>query len=277
MAVHDPLGGVARPVADEDGEAPEQSLLRVGQQVVAPGDRAPQRPLPFGQVARPAGQQVDRVLQPLEDPGRREDLHARRGELDRERQALETRGDRADRIGLVSGGLEVGSNEAGPVDEQRLGLQAAERRHRVLLLAGDPERLARRGQDPDPGRRADEGGDRPGGRRQELLQVVEDEQQAAAGEVRLYELGGRPVGLLGDPQYSCDRRRDERRVADRRELDEHPAVGEPVDDPFGDADREARLAGAARAGEGDDPRAGEEVRDRGDLGCAPDKCREDGW
>ena len=71
-----------------------RAALRLGQQVVAPGHRAAQRPLALGHVARTAGE-VEARRQPLEDERRAEQADARRGELDRERQPEEALADLA--------------------------------------------------------------------------------------------------------------------------------------------------------------------------------------
>src|SRR5215475_631720 len=58
--------------ADKDGEAHEQAVLALVQQVVAPGDRRLERALTLGGVARAAGQQRQPPLQALEQLVRRE-------------------------------------------------------------------------------------------------------------------------------------------------------------------------------------------------------------
>ena len=62
----DLLGGLERAAAGEDGQAGEELLLGLVEQVVAPGDRRPQRLLALRGVARAAGQQRQPVLEPLE-------------------------------------------------------------------------------------------------------------------------------------------------------------------------------------------------------------------
>jgi hypothetical protein len=52
----DPLGGVCAPAAAEDRQPAEQHLLRLGEQLVAPLHRGPQRPLPRLRRARTGGQ-----------------------------------------------------------------------------------------------------------------------------------------------------------------------------------------------------------------------------
>ena len=54
VGIRDGPGGVGGPAAGEDGQPGEQPAFLRGEQVVAPRDRAAQRPLPLGQVARPA-------------------------------------------------------------------------------------------------------------------------------------------------------------------------------------------------------------------------------
>ena len=60
----DRLRGVELPAADEGCEPPEQPLLALVQQVVAPGDRAAERLLPLRQVPRARGQDPELTLQP---------------------------------------------------------------------------------------------------------------------------------------------------------------------------------------------------------------------
>jgi hypothetical protein len=57
------FGSLQRPATHEDTQAPEQHLLVLVEQVVAPVDRRAQRALAIGQGARSAGQQRKAVLQ----------------------------------------------------------------------------------------------------------------------------------------------------------------------------------------------------------------------
>ncbi len=67
----------------------KQALLCRIEQVVAPLDRGAQRALPLGQVAGAAGEQVEALAEPRQDRLRRQELHARSRELERERQPVE--------------------------------------------------------------------------------------------------------------------------------------------------------------------------------------------
>ena len=75
------LCGLERAAAGKDGEASEEALLRVGDELVAPFDRRPQRLL--ARVCVAAGlEQVEPLREPLEDLGGRKRLDPGRGQLD---------------------------------------------------------------------------------------------------------------------------------------------------------------------------------------------------
>ena len=60
----DLLGRVQGPPAAEHRQPPEQHPLGVGEHLVAPVDRRPQRPLPRVRGPRPAGEQPEPVVEP---------------------------------------------------------------------------------------------------------------------------------------------------------------------------------------------------------------------
>ena len=103
---------------------------RLAQQVVAPGDRGAQRPLPVRHVPVIADQQAQRVLQPRQDRRRRQQLHPRGRQFDRQRQPVEASRDARDR-----GRVLVGDGEAG----HRGGRSHREQLHRLTL--GERRRL----------------------------------------------------------------------------------------------------------------------------------------
>ena len=80
----------------EDREDLEQRSFVVSQQLIAPGDRVAQRPLPVGQVAGPAAEDIESATQAIAKLGGREQPKPRGRELDRERQPVEPRADLAD-------------------------------------------------------------------------------------------------------------------------------------------------------------------------------------
>ena len=117
------------------------------------------------------------------------------------------------------------------------------RRQVVLELAGDPERLAARHDETEQRSRCQELGERPGDCRQELFEVVEDEMSLVLADARR----NRSSGVLGGAEVLGDQRNDEGRIADGGErYEDRPAVG-LLREESSQLDREARLAGAARA------------------------------
>ena len=104
----DRLGAVELAAADEDRQPGEQAALARAEQVVAPGDRAAERLLALGQVARAGRQDAELVLEPLEDRLGREELHPGRRELDRERHPVEPGGDPRDGRRVLVRDPEVG-------------------------------------------------------------------------------------------------------------------------------------------------------------------------
>ena len=109
------------------------------------------------QVAGAAGEEVEPLLEPFEDRLRREQLHARGRELDREREPVEAAADPGDRRRVFVGELEAGLDRLRPVEEEldrgraretgvaiAVGVGQRERRHRELALLAEVQRgLAR--------------------------------------------------------------------------------------------------------------------------------------
>ena len=81
-------------------------------------------------------------------------------------------------------------------------------------------------------------------------------------------------GRLAHAQGRGDGRLHQRRVAQRGEVDEPDAVRVAVSDVTRDRQREARLAAAARAGQGDDAALDEIGADRLDLLRPTDEARD---
>ena len=100
------LGRVDGERSGEHREAAKQSLLRLGQQRVAPSDRALDRLMPRADPSLATCQQADRVGEALDDLRRREHPATRGGELDGERYALEAIAHLDDGRDVVVGELE---------------------------------------------------------------------------------------------------------------------------------------------------------------------------
>ena len=84
----DELGRLEREPADEDGRARKEGPRRRIEELVAPVDRAAQRLVAGRQVAGAAGQELQPLLEARRDGLRRQELHPRRRELDRERKTV---------------------------------------------------------------------------------------------------------------------------------------------------------------------------------------------
>ena len=132
----------------------KRSRRRCVEQVDAPGDRARERPLAGGQVARrrAGGDQLERERQPVE--------------------RLADRGDLVGRLDPRAGGARAG-------DEQRHGLvPQRERLDRVDVLAVEAQRAPARDQAAQAGRAAQQLGDERRGV-VDVLEVVEQQQRRA--------------------------------------------------------------------------------------------------
>src|SRR5271165_4429448 len=177
-------GGNDRKAASKDTESPEKQLLLLAQETVAPSDGGPHGPLPGRRrPARPRQRQA--VVQASGEAFDPERLDARRGELDRKRQAVKPSANLDDQRSVRIGQGEVFDGRRDTFDEQlhsgkgrRLGgrersrwLRAAERSQAVLVLARYPERLPTGGQDGDAWR-SGEKRRRQAGRRLDVLAIV---------------------------------------------------------------------------------------------------------
>ncbi len=238
----------------ENGEPIENASLARAEQVVAPGDGGIHRALALGKVAVSVRENSEPVVESRQERLRRKDSHTRRGELDREREPVEPATDVRDGARVALGEREAALGLARPLGEERDRRVSQQRvdvsrpacgrklerrdghhalgRHAERRAARD-ERSERRGiveQSRDERRRVDD-----------LLEVVEDEQQPPRDEVPGKRVdGGRAAGLL-EPERPGDRRGDEERVADRRQVDEEDTVREVRNEIARDSSRESGL------------------------------------
>ena len=135
------------------------------------------------------------------------------------------------------------------------------------------ERGAARRQDRQLRRAGQELAD-DGRRGAELLEVVEDEQDAPAGEVIDESIDRRSSAAIRQAQHLGDRRRHERRIRDGLERDEPDAVRKGFCAPRGELEAEPRLAGAARSGQGQEASPAEQRSGLVELLLPADKSRE---
>ena len=243
-----PRRRLERPAAGEDREPRRQALLGVRQQVVAPVERRPQRLLARQRAARAAGQQAEALVQPGANASHGESAHARRGQLERQRDAVEPPADlvaapRCPAAGRSADRPQRARREqlsTGRVRRHVVGLGHGQRRQ-PRPLAGQVQRLAAGGQDGEVGQRAAAGPPaRPPHRA--LLAVVEQQQQALRRSTSAMAAGAslepqtRPAPAPAPPGPA--RSRPPARPATRRRRC-HARIGDGL--------RQARLADAARA------------------------------
>ena len=195
---------------------------------------------------------------------RREHANLCGRELDRQREAVEAAQSSATAPALAASSR----NPAGPHGRARrtarphrgpsarcrggTGFGRGKRRHGIEVLAGDAQRRAAGGDHRDPRRGLQQRRDLPA-RAFDLLEVVEQQEDASLTQVRVQRLDERPLSLLAERERLCDRRDEQRRVVDRGELDEEDAVREGIDEVGGRLQSEPRLPGAAGPGERQEP------------------------
>ena len=177
VGVADRFGGLERGAAAEHREPGEELLLVLVEQVVAPRDRGAQRCMALVGVAA-ALEEVEPLPDPLEQLLGAEQLDPRGGELDRERETVEA----ADQLVHGRRVTDVGADCLRALEEQRDGVGLDHGRQVELDLAGYPQRLAARRDDPEGGRGREQLGDRPGRIGQQLLEVVENDVRLLVAE-----------------------------------------------------------------------------------------------
>ena len=298
------LGGLDVGRSGEDRQPVEEPAAAVVEQVVAPGDRATQRLLARRQVATARGQ--------ARRADARAGVRIASGDSSLTRAAASSiaSGMPCSRaaIAATAGAFSLVTANVGRTAFARSmnsrtaaycptaaasmprapagqvhPLDAAQRRTGPAGPAGPgpgtPARPTRAG--PPGSWRRSSGPARPGaGRRrpaplEDLLEVVEDaaaRDAAPATSASTSATGWWPA--LGDADRRRDPRRDEHRVADGLERHEEDAVREPVRDQGREGDRQARLAGPARSGEGQQSRALEQGLGLGQLVLATDERRQ---
>ena len=254
----------------------EQAAVGRVEQVVAPHDRAAQRPLALRDVGRARARQVEPALEPLVDRGRREEPDPRGGQLDGERHAAEVGDDRGDVAGVGAGDRESrlgpssrGRRTAGPTRTRRAppGRAPGSRRAaaRVRAARGGRGRAGRAGPGPGtPARRRSAAGPgswrgsgsgprgaaAPRGRSRRRAPARGCRGPATArfgsSSVARTSIGLRD-GSSPTPIARAIARDDEVRVRDAAQRHEPGAVRVLVGEAGRDLEREARLAGAARA------------------------------
>ena len=267
VCVADGLGAFQRPAARKDGEARERPPFMVVQKVVAPSDRRSQRSLPLRRIARARGQQRQSLLEPFEQLRRRKHVYARGRQLDRKRQPVQPRADCSDDRPVAA------KLERGSLDEQRDRLRICKRRHCVLALGHDPERLAAGREHVDSDNISRKVGNHRRDSGKQLLEIVENEEEPPRAQVVAQHVAVCPAAALAQAERLRDRSHDQIRIRQRPQRHEPDAVGVVLGGVGGREKRQARLPAAARADQGDDRDivAAEQVEQLGELALTPDE------
>ena len=145
------IAAVGVEAAHEHGQVPVRPLLGGVEQLVAPLDGGSHRLVASRGEPRPAAQRAQSRLEISEDLRGRHDPDPRRGELDRERQTVESLTQLGDR--RVRGGIrdELGFPLPRPLEEQPVPGLGSERVQSPDGLAAHPERFAAGCQDAQVG------------------------------------------------------------------------------------------------------------------------------
>ena len=257
---------VGRPAADragrgeieprgEDCKPREERSFGGGQQVVAPRQRRRQAAVAWVGCAGRGLQQREAVVEPVGELSEWECRGARRGQLNRERQAIKAAAHLSNQRGVACGDREARVGGRCPVGEQarrvalRGALPALVRRgcrqgaNGVDAFAGNSERLAAGREHTQLGRPGQQDLDELGAGGDEVLAVVEHDDSRTGRQRRRDGAGERVTGLGADAEGIGQRLRDQRRRRQRCELHE---IGVDVVQPARHLQREAGLPRPAR-------------------------------
>src|SRR4051794_34642131 len=254
----DRLGGLERAAADEHREPGEDTLLLDAQQLVAPRNRRPERPLALRRIPWASNEDRQTPVQAAQQVADGKRLHARRGELYREGKAVEASADLDDGVFV----REVRLDRGRPLHEERLGLALAQRGDRILVLAGKVQRLPAGDQRLQPGKSREQVAE-PRRGVEHLLEVVEDQQQPPVRHL----LDDRVAG----PDRARDRRQHELGIAQALQRDPEHAVRRVGGEVRRQLNGEPRLPGSARAGQRYESMRAEEPARLVELLPAPDQ------
>ncbi len=284
------LGRVGQPErSGEDRQCLEGRARGAIQHLVAPRHRRRERLLSWIDALTSVAEDREPIRQPSQQLGWCEHVRARRGELERERQAIEPTADLGDGPDVLGREREAGLRRASPLDEQadrlertcrrdvgvdrRLG--RGEWRHRPTLLTRNPQRLSARRQDTAATAGLEQRPDQPSDRLGHALAVVEDDQHLAIAQVVDDHVGRIATRLIADAEHAhqVGRHRFGLRSG---ELDAPDAVSVATDLLGRDLEGETRLAHTARTGERHQPMRSQQAPDLGDVVVAADQARHRG-
>ena len=260
----DLLGHLQRP-AREHRQAAQQHLLRPGQQVMAPVDGRPERALPGRRGPAARAEQGEPVTQPVGDLLSGQHGHPRCGQLDGQRHPIQRPADRGHRHRVALGDGETRAGGRGPVGEQldrliareflgighRPGGRDIERDHLPDGFLRDAQRFLAGHQDAQPGAAGEQPLAQPGARIDQVLAAVQHDQDVPFFQRAGQRVQQRPAGLAIHADERGHPGHDQVRFPQIAQLDDAHPVRELAADHAEQPQRQAGLADAARAAQGE--------------------------
>ena len=225
-------------------------------------------------AAGSAGEHREQVVEALGELGRGQYPHPRGGQLDRQRQAVQTTADLPDGVRVAFADLERWPHQLGSLLEEPHRVRPGQRRDRPAALALHAQRLAAGGEDGQ-GRAA---GQEPFGevchRGGQVLAVVQHDQHGPAADVTGDRLGGILTGSVGHAELAGHRSGHDVRLGDGGEFHPTDAPWEAVVRRVRRGQRQPGFARAAWSGKRQQPVAAEYPQDIAQFAVAADQRRE---
>ena len=227
---------------------------------MAPGEGGRQRLLTGDRCPAPSAEQRERVAKAGGDLLRREHRDTCRGELQRQRHAVEAVADLRHRSGVVVVEGESGSSRGSTQDEQLqrgdtchcrcrpdvLRIGHGQRGCQPADLTRNAQRLTAGRQDGDLRTALQQLGDRPSTRVDQVFTVVEHDEEVSVAQLRHQRVDWSLTSSQPKSQRLCHLLHDQVAVGQRRQLDEKDAVAIARHVLARELDRERGLAGARR-------------------------------
>ena len=247
----------------EDAEVPQGPGFLLRKQVIAPVEGRAQRPVARERRSPAPGEELEPVIQERDDFRRAQHHRVRRGELDRERDAVQPPADRRNRAEVLLVLLEIGSERTRPRDEQldRGMLQRhvardpgrwrhAQRRNAVDMLPFDAQRFLAGRQDRGARTALHDQLRKARDRVDEVLAIVDDEENLPVADRTRDGCRRDRFAFQLDAEHARHGRRDQVRIDKRCQFHQHTLGHEFRDHPPGGFHRQRRLADAAGSDEG---------------------------
>ena len=254
---------------EEHCQPTENHALVLVQQVVAPVEGRPQGLVAARGPARATDQHRENVVETLGQLAERQHPHLGRGQLDRQRQAVEPPAYLHDGQGVVVGKPERRKHQLGAVLEEpdRVGLREdgrcrrhaslrqRQRRHRPAALSVHAEDLSAGREDRHGVTGAEQLLGKIGHSGSQMLAIVQDDQRRAVAHVLRDCRRGVLARAVRHAEPARHHPGDEAGIVEWREL--HPAHALGVGRAYSarDGKRQAGLPGSPRSGQGQQPAA----------------------